>query len=168
MNLRKYFMKTQSVNDEVAFSEETRLFEDAVKVILDGSEPWKIQDLTAAISSGAFSVADQKHLRAFADQHIYEKKKEIMRVALTRVLTGNGLESSLDIKVATLGKDSQDKQKGVVTASLDQYMKDKLLWQEEEMRKRMREYQNAGQQFCNSIGAGNAVQQKIENPFSSK
>lgn len=166
MNLKKPFSKSSLA--EPPFCEEVGLFEDAIKAILDGSEPWKIQDLTAAISSGAFSVAEQKHLRAFADQHIHEKKKEIMRVALTKVLTGNGLEYSLDIKVATLGKDSPDRQKGVVTSSLDQYMKDKLLWQEEEMRKRMLDYQNAGQQFRNSIGAGNAVQQRIENPFSSK
>lgn len=165
MMWKKLFSKSPS--PETSFSEETKLFEDAVKAILNGSTPWKVQELSAAISSGAFTVAEQKHLSAFVDQSIHEKKKEIMRVALVKILTGNDIESELFTKVNRLGNGTQEKQKGIVTASLDQYMQDKLLWQEEEMRKKMAEYQNVTQ-YSKFFDAGNAVQQRIEKPFSSK
>ncbi len=162
MNLRKYFMRTQPANKE-PFSEEVGLFEDAVKAILDGSEPWQIDALRSTIALGTFNPDEQRHLQDFVDNHITEKRKEIMRVALTKVLTGNGLEKGLANKVATLGKQEEHIKQGIISSA----MKEKMEWHQEEMRKKMQEYQNSTI-FYNDSNVGNAVQQRIENPFSSK
>lgn len=162
MNLRKYFTRIQPASS-VPFCEEVGLFEDAVKAILDGSEPWQIDALRSTIALGTFNPDEQRHLQDFVDKHITEKRKEIMRVALTKVLTGNGLEKGLANKVATLGKQEEHIKQGIISSA----MKEKMEWHQEEMRKKMQEYQNSTI-FYNDSNVGNAAQQRIENPFSSK
>lgn len=162
MNLKRFFLRTQPANKE-PFCEEVGLFEDAVKVILEGSEPWQIDALRSTIALGTFNPDEQRHLQDFVDKHITEKRKEIMRVALTKVLTGNGLEKGLANKVATLGKQEEHIKQGIISSA----MKEKMEWHQEEMRKKMQEYQNSTI-FYNDSNVGNAAQQRIENPFSSK
>jgi len=164
MNLRRYFMRTQPASS-VPFCEEVGLFEDAVKAILEGSEPWQIDALRATITLGAFTPDEQRHLQDFVDKRITEKRKEIMRVALTKVLTGNGLEKGLANKVATLGKQEEKVSAGQISQAMlnEEYLRQKMKWQQEEMK----QFQNA--MASNSyFGAQNVAQSKIENPFSSK
>ncbi len=162
MNLRKYFTRIQPASS-APFCEEVGLFEDAVNAILDGSEPWQIDALRSTIALGAFTPDEQRHLQDFVDKRITEKRKEIMRVALTKVLTGNGLEKGLANKVAMLGKREEPIKQGMISSA----MKEKMEWQQDEMRKTLQNYQNT--MASNTYtGVGNAVQQRIENPFSSK
>jgi hypothetical protein len=167
MNWRKYFTRIQPASS-APFCEEVGLFEDAVNAILDGSEPWQIDALRSTVALGAFNPDEQRHLQDFLDKRITEKRKEIMRVALTKVLTGNGLEKGLANKVATLGKQEEKVavSKGPfsqVPQSVlnDEYLRQEMKWQQEEM---MQNYQA----YSNNIGAQNVAQSKIENPFSSK
>lgn len=162
MILKRFFLRTQPANKE-PFCEEVGLFEDAVKAILDGSEPWQIDALRSTIALGTFNPDEQRHLQDFVDKHITEKRKEIMRVALTKVLTGNGLEKGLANKVATLGKQEEKVPAGHISQAMlnEEFLRQKLKWQQEEM---MQNYQ-ASNTYSN---VGNAVQQRIENPFSSK
>jgi hypothetical protein len=165
MNLRKYFTRIQPASS-APFCEEVGLFEDAVKAILEGSEPWQIDALRSTIALGAFNPDEQRHLQDFVDKRITEKRKEIMRVALTKVLTGNGLEKGLANKVAMLGKQEEKVPAGQISQAMlnEEFLRQKMKWQQEEM---MQQYQNAAQ--SNSyFAAQNAVQQRIENPFSSK
>jgi len=163
MILKRFFLRTQPANKE-PFSEEIGLFEDAVRAILDGSEPWQIDALRSTIALGVFNLDEQHHLQDFVDMRIAEKRKEIMRVALTKVLTGNGLEKGLANKVATLGKQEEalsGKSGQISQAMLNEgYLKQKS--------KYMQEYQQCPSEYKKIFDAGNAAQQRIENPFSSK
>ena len=162
MNLRKYFTRIQPASS-APFCEEVGLFEDAVNAILDGSEPWQIDALRSTIALGAFNPDEQRHLQDFVDKRITEKRKEIMRVALTKVLTGNGLEKGLVNKIVALGKQEEKVPAGQISQAMlnEEFLRQKLKWQQEEM---MQNYQ-ASNTYSN---VGNAVQQRIENPFSSK
>ena len=165
MNLRKYFTRMQPASS-APFCEEVGLFEDAVNAILDGSEPWQIDALRSTIALGAFNPDEQRHLQDFVDKRITEKRKEIMRVALTKVLTGNGLEKGLVNKIAALGKQEEKVPAGQISQAMlnEEFLRQKMKWQQEEM---MQQYQNAAQ--SNSyFAAQNVAQSKIENPFSSK
>ena len=162
MNLKRFFLRIQPASS-APFCEEVGLFEDAVNAILDGSEPWQIDALRSTIALGAFNPDEQRHLQDFLDKRITEKRKEIMRVALTKVLTGNGLEKGLANKVATLGKQEEKVPAGQISQAMlnEEFLRQKMKWQQEEM---MQNYQ-ASNTYSN---VGNAVQQRIENPFSSK
>lgn len=164
MILRKYFTRIQPASS-APFCEEVGLFEDAVNAILDGSEPWQIDALRSTIALGAFNPDEQRHLQDFLDKRITEKRKEIMRVALTKVLTGNGLEKGLANKVAMLGKQEEKVPAGHISQAMlnEGYLRQKIKWQHEEMK----QFQNAVASDS-YFAAQNAAQQRIENPFSSK
>ena len=159
MKLKKQFSKSLP---EEPFCEEVGLFQDAVNAILDGSEPWQIADLRATIAMGAFTGDEQRHLELFVAQRTIEKKKEIMRVALTKVLTGNGLEKDLANKVSMLGREEkvsrqQSLEKGLVSQ-----------WHQDQMRANRDAFQNAVAQSNTYSGAGGVPLERIENPFSLK
>ncbi|MBK7186590.1 MAG: hypothetical protein IPH85_11855 [Ignavibacteria bacterium] len=86
-----------------------------------------------------------------------------MRVALTKVFDRQRAGERLANKVATLGKRREKVPAGQISQAMlnEEFLRQKMKWQQEEM---MQNYQ-ASNTYSN---VGNAVQQRIENPFSSK
>jgi hypothetical protein len=73
--------------------------------VISGSKPWEVDRLAPLCRLDTFTVEEQRHLDEFYKETIKQHKRDQLTTELTKILTGEQVDSLLYNNITSLGAD---------------------------------------------------------------